>query len=167
MSRRNQVTKSIWDKAQKQIFYVFWISSFFQWTYLKHSWNVEISISMTDNFERLLSKCRSFPFWSHISAITDDMTSLITAVNPKTITCTLLLMTNCIWNWMNFLKKNLISMSELSESSKDLLQIKMKRDTSKKCYSTKTFLTLLRNCILKRNIKVQRYLLTRTLQTPF
>ena len=47
---------------------------------------------MTDNFERLLSKCRSFPFWSHISAQTDGMTNLTTAVHPKTITCTLLLM---------------------------------------------------------------------------
>ena len=44
-------------------------------------------------------------------------------------------------------------MSERSESSKDLSQINMMRDTSKKCYYNKIFLTLLRNCILERETK--------------
>ena len=68
---------------------------------------------------------------------------------------------------MTFLKKNLISMSERSESSKDLSQINMMRDTSKKCYNNKILFNFASKLHLKKRNKVQRYLLTRTLQTPF
>jgi hypothetical protein len=58
VSRRNQVTKSIWDNQYStvtprvneiKLFYVFWISSFFQWTILKKLIEMsEFSISITD-----------------------------------------------------------------------------------------------------------------------
>ncbi len=54
---------------------------------------------------------------------------------------------------MTFLKKNLISMSERSESSKDLLQINMMRDTSKKCYYNKIFFNFVSKLHLKKRNK--------------
>jgi hypothetical protein len=47
-----------------------------------------------NNSEKNLSKCWSFPFRSHTSVEADLIvqTNPITAVDPKTITCTLLLM---------------------------------------------------------------------------
>jgi hypothetical protein len=134
VSRRNQVTKSIRDTVKEKVsMYSGLVVSFNNKSEKSHR-NVGVFHFEHRQIWKTLIKMSEFSILITYLSQNDDMTNLTTTVNPTTITCTLLLMTNCIWYWMTFQKKNLISMSERSESSKDLLQINMMRDTSKKCY---------------------------------
>ncbi len=68
---------------------------------------------------------------------------------------------------MTFLKKNLISMSERSESSKDLLQINMMRDTSTKCYSNKNLFNFVSKLHPKKKHKSTTIFANEDFANPF